>query len=185
MKTTFDIIHETAEKQNFTNKTTQQLEVYKRLLAALDICEQCIRCFDNKVTNIRLIKAIKTANNAGKLSFSLEYDKRNDCQKICIGDYPNRFYKTTISYVSNQIDEYQCVIRLITTPQGRIDAAETIDLIVVDAKEYLKNQIALCEKDLQQYDEEQTEWAELKKQIETYKAKFSYRLQGKIEMRKY
>ncbi|GHU13492.1 hypothetical protein FACS189441_1070 [Betaproteobacteria bacterium] len=175
---------QTAEKQNFTNKTNQQIEVYANLLAALEICEQCIRQFDKKVVNIRLINAIKKENTLKKLAFSLEYDKYNDCQRIQIGDYQNRTFERTIPYGCRDVDEYKIEIRLITPSQRRIDAKETIDLMLTDAKEYLKNQKALCENDLLQYDEEQLAWAELKKQVGIYSAKFSYRLQGEISMKR-
>jgi hypothetical protein len=42
----------------------------------------------------------------------------------------------------------------------------------------------LCENDLLQYDEEETAWFELKKQVEAYNKKYSYRLRGEIAMRK-
>jgi hypothetical protein len=91
---------QTLEKQNFTNKTNQQIEVYNNLLAALNTCEQCICRFDNKVANIHLIKAMKAEDNPKKLSFGLEYDKLNNCQSIHICDYQNRAFERTVPYMT-------------------------------------------------------------------------------------
>ena len=154
----------------------QQVKVYNHLLQGLEVCKGIVHKFNGKVLNIRLVKAMKDNNNHYGLSYSLN-------GSISISDFQDRWYSMPGDQHGGYIDYYTITVTPVTNDSNRIDASKTIEN-ANNQTDYLKNKIAECKADIIRFDEEAEAWAELKKQVEAYNAKYSYRLRGHIDMRK-
>lgn len=163
-------------KERFTVQMNQQIKVYNHLLQGVEVCKETVAKFDGKVLNIRLIKAMKEKANPHSLSFSLN-------GSISISDYQERWYSMPGDQNGAYIDYYTITVQPITNDANRIDASKTIENANKQT-DYLKKNIAQCKADIILFDDEADAWNELKKQVDAYNAKYSYRLRGTIDMRK-
>lgn len=163
-------------KERFTAQMHQQIKVYNHLLDGIKVCRGQVAKFDGKVLNIRLINAMKEQANPHRLSFSLN-------GSISIADYQNRWYSMPGDQHGGYIDYYTITVNPVTNEANRIDASKTIENADKQT-DYLKTKIAECKADITRFDEEADAWAELKKQVDAYNAKYSYRLRGTIHMSK-
>lgn len=154
----------------------QQIKVYNHLLDGIKVCREQVTKFDGKVLNIRLINAMKEKPNPHRLSFSLN-------GSISISDYQDRWYSMPGDQNGGYIDYYTITVNPVTNEANRIDASKTIENADKQT-DYLKTKIVECKADITRFDEEAEAWAELKKQVDAYNAKYSYRLRGTIDMRK-
>ena len=119
---------------------------------------------------------MKEKPNPHRLSFSLN-------GSISISDYQDRWYSMPGDQNGGYIDYYTITVNPVTNETNRIDASKTIENADKQT-DYLKTKIAECKADITRFDEEAEAWAELKKQVDAYNAKYSYRLRGTIDMRK-
>lgn len=163
-------------KERFTAQVNQQIKVYNHLLQGLAVCREIVARFNGKVLNIRLIKAMQEVENPHRLTFSLD-------GSISIHDYQNRWYSMPGDQHGGYIDYYTITVPPVTNEANRIDASKTIENADRQT-DYLKTKIADCKADITRFDEEAEAWEELKKQVDAYNAKFSYRLRGRIDMTK-
>lgn len=173
-------------KEQFTLMINQQIKVYQNLIQGLEICKPFLSKFNGKVANVKLINAIKTAENPNKLIFSIGAKAGYNGIAISITDIYNKTYPSVDKICSNHLTSYTCVFPLPTTKpdefsQDRVNAEEALKQIEVE-KESLLKKIEECNTDLLMYDEEIKAWEELDKQVEAYEKKFPSRLRGTITM---
>ena len=163
---------EEGRKQTFIAKTNQQIRVYTHLIEGLDMCIPYI-----KEVNARLTNRITEGWNPHKLIFSIN----GTCLKL--NDLNHRWYESTHYQSNGYLEHCWHEVELSLGDDNRLNAEETIRNID-KAKEYLKECIQECQTSIEQYDEELEAWQELKKQVDEYQKKFSYRLRGQISMKR-
>jgi len=167
-------------KQDFVNKTNQEIMMFENLLKALKMSEPVIREFNLKIANARLATAIKKVVS-GELT--VNYTVKTDYSQIEIADYRNRTYK-------NRRDEQEILrendisfIVKVFTRENRIDADGTLKELR-NAANYLESQIKDCQDAIDTYDAEVEEWLSIKKLVSEYESKFSSRLRSEIIMQR-
>lgn len=182
--------HETLRKKDFNANTKQQNVVYQNLIDILDNCIPVIQKFDGKVINARFITAISEIVNPQKLHFSFGSRPGSKETTLKIGDYKNRYYPCVNSEGVKYIDRYETHITLAFTQpidgngQPRLNASQTFANVEETRKE-LSALIIAHNNDLDNYDKELEMWTQLKQAVEQYEKAFSYRLRGRIDMRRY
>lgn len=175
-----------SRKQEFINRMNQQIKVNENLIQGLETCEPFVRAFNGKVANSKLIKAIYTAENPNKLSYSITERRGSKGIAIDISDYRYRAYASVDGKTWNYLTSYSCVFPLPTTKpnensQNRVNADEAV-MQMEEEKQCLLKSIEDCKTDMRMYDEEITAWEELERQVQAYENKFSPNLRGDITM---
>jgi len=179
--------YESKRKQEFTNRTNQQILVYENLLNALDMVKPYIQQFDGKVPNARLTSAISNAENPNKITISFGRKPGFEGGAIKLTDYNHRMYPSLQGTTWNYLDYNECYITLVCTDpqeynaQPRLMASETLAELEITRKD-LSERIESCRKDLNDYESELQTWITIEKMVADYEDKYSYRLRGRIDM---